>query len=260
MDRGQYVKDVWRIILSNHRTPRNTWGDFHAMLGALKVAERRLEHLYDKYGADFVGSACNELMDYSERWMNSELRRIPDGVYRFEDFMEDDGVADSPVRLRVRLTVSNGTFVADFTESDHQALGPVNATYGVTASATYNAVLQITNPHIPRNAGCYRPVTVISRPGTVTNVQLPGSSVGGNTETQPKLVLMILGALSTVIPDRVSACEGLTSCNFLFGGLTPIPATTMSITTSRRAAGAVEWRPTEIVPRTISTATVATRR
>ena len=221
MDRGEYVKDVWRIILSNHRTPRNTWGDFHAMLGALKVAERRLEHLYDKYGADFIGRACDALMDYAERWMTAELRRIPDGVYRFEDFMEDDGVADTPVHLRVRLTVRDGTFVADFSESDHQALGPVNATYGVTASATYNAVLQITNPHIPRNAGCYRPITVISRPGTVTNVQLPGSSVGGNTETQPKLVLMILGALSAVIPDRVSACEGLTSCNFLFGGIHP---------------------------------------
>ena len=221
MERGEYVKDVWRIILSNHRTPRNTWGDFHAMLGALKVAERRLGHLYEKYGADFVGLACNALMDYSERWMSAELKRIPDGVYGFEDFMEDDGVVNTPVHLRVQVTVSNGTFVADFSESDPQALGPVNATYGVTASATYNAVLQVTNPHIPRNAGCYRPITVISRPGTVTNVQLPGSSVGGNTETQPKLVLMILGALSAVIPERVSACEGLTSCNFLFGGTHP---------------------------------------
>lgn len=221
MSRGEYVQSVWKIILANHRTPRNTWGDFHAMLGSLNVAERRVTTLMDKYGADLVMRATKELLDYSERLMREEIRTIPQGEYSFEDFMEDDGMTEKRYRIQATVVVRDGEVLVDYTGSDPQAHGPINATYGVTASATYNAMLQITGAHIPRNAGCYRPIKIIAPPGTVVNVKYPGPSVGGNTETQPRIVGAILGALSQVLPDQVMAAEGATSCNFLFGGVSP---------------------------------------
>jgi N-methylhydantoinase A/oxoprolinase/acetone carboxylase beta subunit/N-methylhydantoinase B/oxoprolinase/acetone carboxylase alpha subunit len=221
MRRGEHVRDVWKVVLANHRTPRNTWGDFHAMLGSLNVAERRVIELADKYGPDVVRRAGVELIRHAERWMKEELRRIPEGEYVFEDEMEDDGVVDQPVRFRVRVTIRNGEAIVDFTGSDRQARGPINATYGVTSAAACNAFLQVTDSTIPRNDGVYRPIKIIAPPGSVVNVQHPGPSVGGNTETQPKMVLLILGALAHAIPERVSASEGITSCNFLFGGVHP---------------------------------------
>jgi 5-oxoprolinase (ATP-hydrolysing)/N-methylhydantoinase B len=208
-------------MLANHRTPRNTWGDLHAMLAALRVAETRFISLCDKFGAPFISDVSIALLDYAERWMRSEIRNIPDGGYEFEDYMEDDGVGDTPIRIRVKLTVLGDEITADFSKSDPQARGPINATLGVTMSATYNALYQLADNAIPRNAGCYRPVHVVTKRGTCLDVQYPGPSVGGNTETQPKVVFAILGALAKVIPDRVSACEGCTSCNFLIGGVHP---------------------------------------
>lgn len=221
MRRGEYVKDIWRIILANHRTPDNTWGDFHAMIGSLKIAERRLLDLLNEYGADFVDQATKELMDHAERWMRAEIRQIPDGEYTFEDCMEDDGVTGNPTFVRVNIVVQGDGILADFSRSDPQARGCINATYGVTASATYNAILHIVDNEIPHNAGCYRPIRIIAPPGSCVNVLHPGPSVAGNTETHPRIVDAVLGALAQAIPDRVAAAEGGTSCNFLFGGVHP---------------------------------------
>jgi 5-oxoprolinase (ATP-hydrolysing) len=221
MRNGERVTEVWDIMLANHRTPRHTWGDLHAMLGALKTAEERFLALCDKFGPDFIVEVSEALLDYAERWMRSEIRNIPDGVYEFEDHMEDDGVTDKPVRLHVKVTIAGDEITADFSDSDPQARGPINATLGVTMSATFNALYQLADKAIPKNAGCYRPVHVIAEPGSVLNVQYPGPSVGGNTETQPVIVFLVLGALASVIPDRVSACEGCTACNFLIGGVHP---------------------------------------
>jgi N-methylhydantoinase B/oxoprolinase/acetone carboxylase alpha subunit len=221
MRRGEPVEDIWKIILANHRTPRHSWGDLHAMIGALHVAEERLEALFGKYGVDFVLEVSDELIAYAQRLVRAELARIPDGSFEFEDMMEDDGISDRPVRIRVRVAVDGDQLVVDYTGTDPQARGPVNATYGVTTSATFNALFQLAGEGVPRNAGAHRCTTTIAPPGSIVNVRFPGPSVGGNTETQPKLVGMILGALAPVLPERVMAAEGVTSCNFLFGGVHP---------------------------------------
>ena len=221
MRRGEYVQDIWKIILANHRTPRHTWGDFHAMIGSLHIAERRLHELLDQYGVPVINEACTALMDHAERWMREEIRQIPNGEYSFEDCVEDDGATNNPTWIRVTMVVRDDEIIADFSASDPQAKGIVNATYGVTASATYNALFHVTDNEIPHNSGCYRPIKIIAPPGTVMNVQHPAPSVGGNTETHPRIVDIILGALSQVIPERVAAAEGGTSCNFLFGGHHP---------------------------------------
>ena len=218
---GEYVREVWQIILANHRTPRNTWGDFHAMLGALNVGERRCRELLRRYGTERVLRATEQLIAYSERLMRAELRGIAGGEYTAQEQMEDDGIGDRPYTIRATVVVRDGRILVDYTGSDAQAQGPINATFGATASATYNAVLQLVGSHIPRNSGCYRPLEIIAPPGSVVNVRYPGPSVGGNTEGQPRIVGVILRALSRAVPERVMASEGATSCNFLFGGAHP---------------------------------------
>ena len=218
---GEPVGDIWKIILSNHRTPRSTWGDLHAMIGSLHLAELRLQALLDRYGEGLALAVWDELLAHGERLMRRRIEAIPDGEYRFEDVMEGDGHTRDLVTMRVTVLVDGDRAIIDYTGSDPQARGPVNATYGVTVSATCNAFLQISGPEIPRNAGAYGCLKTIAPPGSVVNVRFPGPSVGGNTETQPKLVGMLLGAFAEAMPERVMAAEGVTSCNFLFGGNDP---------------------------------------
>lgn len=221
MREGKRVQEVWDIMMANHRTPRHTWGDLHAIIGALAVAENRFTALCDKYGSGFVSEVSDALMDYAERWMRTEIEQIPDGVYEFEDHLEDDGVDAKHIRMHVKLTIKGSSLTADYSASDNQTKGPVNATRGVTMSATYNALYQLSDNGIPKNAGCYRPIEIISRSGSCLDVAYPAPSVGGNTETQPRIVFLVLGALSEVLPERVSASEGCTACNFLIGGENP---------------------------------------
>jgi N-methylhydantoinase B len=218
---GKDVQDIWEIIFANHRTPEVTNGDLHAMVGSLDIAERRLNELLTRYGSDQVDLASDELLAISERRMRAEIQAIPDGVYTFEDVIEDDGIEERPLPIRVTVTVSGEDFKADFTGSAPQARGPMNANYSVTASAVYNALLHLTDSTIPRNDGCYRPIQIVAPEGTLLNCRHPAALVGGNTEISPRITDIIFGALSEALPDRVPASLGGTSCCFLFGGQHP---------------------------------------
>jgi N-methylhydantoinase B len=221
VSRDENVMDVWRLIMANHRTPRNTWGDLNAQIGSLRVAERSVWRLLERYGRELVEQAADELLDYSERWMRAEIAAVPDGLYEFTAQMEDDGVVAEPVTFHVAVTVDGDELIVDWTGTDPQVRGPINATYGVTAGATYNAIFHVTDQRIPKNSGAYRPIRIIAPPGSAVNVVYPGPSVGGNTETHPKLADMVVAALAPALPDRVAAAEGGSACNFLFGGVHP---------------------------------------
>ena len=161
-------------------------------------------------------------MDYAERRMRAEIREIPDGEYAFEDWIENDGVvADQRYRIACTVVVGEDRIIFDYNGSSPQARGPCNCTYGVTASATFNAMLNLTDRTIPRNSGCYRPIELIVPPGTVVNVEHPGPSVGGNSEIHERIVDVLFGCLSQAVPRRVAAATGASSCNFLFGGVHP---------------------------------------
>jgi N-methylhydantoinase B len=210
LNRGEYVEDVWRIVLANHRTPHNTWGDFHAMIGSLETAERRIRELAERYDAALIEQATAELMDYSERRLRAEIRELPDGEYSASMLVEDDGVTADPFEVRVTIVIDGDEIIADFTGSSPQVRGPMNCTVVVVASAVYNAVFSVTDPHslIPRNSGCYRPMKFIAPAGSVVNVVHPGPCVGGNTDLQPKLIDLLLKAFSQAVPERVAAAIG----------------------------------------------------
>jgi N-methylhydantoinase B/oxoprolinase/acetone carboxylase alpha subunit len=222
MSRGEYRKDVWRIVMANHRTPDATWGDFHAIMGSLTTAERRLQELVSRYGLDDFERICQALIDHAEEWMRSQIRQIPNGVYEYEDYFEDDGVVRKRYFFRCKVHVMDEEIVVDLSASDKQALGPINVTYVATAAACCTAILQSIGTHdVPLNSGVFRPIKVIAPPGTIVNPSFPAPCVAGNTEGQPRLIACIQGAMAKAMPDRVGASAIGTACNLLMGGTHP---------------------------------------
>ena len=216
--RGEDVVEVWKLMLANVRTPRQNYGDIRALISAVDLGEDRLKELIGKYGREAFRQTVTDLMDYSEARMRAEIAAFPDGCYRFEDGLEDDGIEDKEFTIRCAVHVQGDEVVIDYTGSSPQALGPINATLGVAWSASYNAMLHLTDQTIPKNSGCFRPIRIIAPAGSVMNVNYPGSEVGGNTETHPLIVAIILGAMAPAAPDRVMASEGTTHGCFVFGG------------------------------------------
>jgi len=150
--------------------------------------------------------------------MRAEIAGIPDGIYPFQDVVENDGIEEREFEIKVKVHVQGDEIVVDYAGTAPQATGPINATLGVTWSATFNALLHLTDATIPKNSGCFRPIKVVAPPGTLVNVDYPGPEVGGNTETHPRIAGAVIGAMAPVIPDRAMAAEGSTHINFVFGG------------------------------------------
>jgi N-methylhydantoinase B/oxoprolinase/acetone carboxylase alpha subunit len=217
--RGKDNVEVWKLLLANVRTPRVNYGDLCALIAAVDLGEARTVQTIQKYGKGLFRETIRDLLDYAERRMRAELEAMPDGIYPFKDYIESDGVEEDRTHvIEVEVHKFGGEIVIDYAGSSAQAKGPINATLGVATSAAYNAVLHMTDPSIPRNSGCFRPIRVLAPPGTIVNVDYPGPEVGGNTETHPRIVGTILGAMANAVPNRTMAAEGGTHSNFVFGG------------------------------------------
>lgn len=222
MAQGEYCKDVWRIVLANHRTPDATWGDFHAIMGSLTTAERRLQELVARYGLGDFERICEALIEHAEAWMRTQIKEIPNGAYTSEDYFEDDGVVLKRYVFRSRVHVMDEEIVVDLSDSDKQALGPINVTYVATAAACCTSILQSIGTHnVPLNSGVFRPIKVIAPPGTLANPSFPAPCVAGNTEGQPRIISCIQGAMAKAMPKRVGAAAVGTACNMLIGGVHP---------------------------------------
>ena len=226
---GVRSRDVESIIFANVRTPQERRGDLGAQIAANRRAVQRLGTLADKYGGETLVAAMGEVIDYSERMMRTLLAGMPDGESSFEDFCDGDGIIEQgdnddatfKVCLAVRKRGDSLTF--DFTGSDRQVKGPMNAPLSVTASGVYAAVKMVVDPKglAPPNSGAWRPIEVIAPEGTVVNAQFPAPVVYANHEMSHRVADMTFGALAAFLPDRVVACNQGTSAIVTFGGEDP---------------------------------------
>jgi len=236
---GRLNPDLFDLILLNVRTPQERAGDLRAQHAACAVGIERLGELASRYDRDLLLEGMEEILAYSERRMRAEIASLPDGSFSFSDELDDDGISDEPVPIRVKINVSGDRLTVDFTGSADQVKGPVNAVYAVTASAVYYAVRAITDPEIPPNAGCYRPIEIIAPEGSVVNASPPAPVVGGNLETAQRIVDVVLGAFAEALPERtIAACQG-TMNNIAIGGIDPSGLTP---STRRSPAGSVPGR------------------
>jgi N-methylhydantoinase B len=217
---GKIDQEVLSLILHNVRTPVEREGDLVAQIGACKVGERRLLEVLQKYGLDIISALTEELLDYSDRLMRSELHKLPAGTFTAEDFLDDDGVSDGPIRIAVsmRIEPSQGTVVIDFAGSDPQVGGSVNAVYAITYSACFYVLRCLLAEDAPATAGLMYAVTVLAPEGTIVNARMPAAVAGGNVEASQRIVDVLLRALGQAVPERVPAASYGTMSNLTIGG------------------------------------------
>jgi N-methylhydantoinase B len=230
---GKIVADVLALLLNNVRTPEEREGDLGAQIAACQTGARRLGEVCGRYGLARTKRASGELLDYSEEMMRSFLCSVPAGTYRAEDFLDNDGADDRPVRIAVTVRVQGrsgkssrrakrpAAITIDFTGSDPQVQGAVNAVEAITVSACFYVFRCLLREDVPATAGLMRPIEVIAPAGTVVNARPPAAVAGGNVETSQRIVDVLLRALAEAIPDRIPAAASGTMNNLTIGGMDP---------------------------------------
>jgi len=219
VEKGAIDKKIMRFLLNNVRTPVEREGDFAAQIMANITGVRRTEELIKKYGLENTLFYSGALMDYAERLTRKTIQEIPDGIYTFEDFMDDDGISDRNITLQVKITIYNDTATLDFSGCDLQVHGSINAVYAITLSAVLYVFRSLVSTDIPTNAGCMRPIRVLTRKGTIVDASFPAAVAGGNVELSQRIVDVVLGALSQAVPDKIPAASQGTMNNVTVGGV-----------------------------------------
>ena len=215
---GVINRDVWDIVLANVRTPEERDGDLAAMLAANRTGERRLLEIVAKYGLNQVHRYIDELLDYAERMTRRVIAAIPNGTYEAEDVLDNDGIVDRPVRIKARITIRGSRARVDFTGTDLQVRGSVNAVYAITASVVFYVFRTLVGVSIPSTEGGMRPLEVVAPTGTLLNARPPAAVCGGNVETSQRIVDVLYRCLADALPDRIPAASQGTMNNVTFGG------------------------------------------
>ncbi len=215
---NSFQEDIAAIICANSRTPEARMGDLRAQVAGNLRGELRLLEVIARHGLSVFRAALNRILDESEIRLRQALAQFPPGSYEAEDYLDDTGQDDAPVRLKVTITLGDGGLRVDYTGTDAQVQAPVNAVFGVTLSAVYYVLRSVTDHTIPMNEGCFRPVQVYAPEGTLLNPRFPAPVAGGNVETSMRNADVLLQAFAKAIPERVPACSGGTMTNLMVGG------------------------------------------
>ena len=201
---GVMRKDIVDILSANSRLPNSLYGDLNGQVNALDLGEERLAALLDEYGEDDVATALKLLRERAEVMMRDHLAELPDGTVSVEDFLDNDGVSDTPLKLAIDLTISDDRVIIDFSRSSPACAGPVNISRSTTIAATYVALKHIFTD-VPANAGVLQPVEFIIPEESFLSVKAP-KPVGGYTETILRLIDVMFQAFQHVTPERVNGC------------------------------------------------------
>jgi N-methylhydantoinase B len=216
---GLLDTDTMRLLLANVRGNVERRGDFDAQIGSLKTGTTRLLEIVERRGEREATEYAAQLIDYSARLMRHTIASIPNGVYEAEDALDDDGVDDRPVSIRVRITIRGERATVDFTGSAPQVTGAINAVDAITVSAVSYVFRCLVGGEVPASAGLMQPIEVIAPKGTVVNANPPASVAGGNVETSQRIVDTVFKALSQALPDRIPAASQGTMNNLTIGGI-----------------------------------------
>src|SRR5215468_9060370 len=201
MSKGRINADVWDMVLANVRTPGEREGDLSAMISANRTGERRLTEIVEKHGWSKVQRYVAEILNYTERMTRHAIAAIPDGTYEAADFLDNDGISDTPLAIRVKILVKGDRATIDFSSSDPQAEGSINAVYAITASVVFYVFRTLVGLPIPANAGGMRPLKIIAPEGTIVNARPPAAVCGGNVETSQRIVDVLYKCLAAAMPD-----------------------------------------------------------
>lgn len=214
---GELQADLLKMILANVRTPDERKGDLLAQIAANNLGERRLKDLIGRYGADPLAAYARELVGYAERRMRAELAKIPDGEWSGVDYMDNDGLSDEPIKIAVTIRKRADEITLDFSDSDDQRGGATNCTYYQSMSLVMYTLRCLTDPDIPQNEGCYKPVNLVIPSGKGLNAKFPAATAAG-WEISRRTIDAVCRALIQAIPERVPAGSCGAMNQFAFGG------------------------------------------
>ena len=206
IDAGQMNETLISIIKANSRKPDSVMGDMRAQLASLSVGAVRYDETLTRFGEETINQAIKELIERTRIGFRRLIGEIPDGSYAYEDVLDDDGFDDTPIPIRVKITVTGEELTVDFTGTAKQCRGSLNCPYANSLSAVYAALKIYLDPRdeIPNNEGCYASISIILPQGSLLNPNPPGS-VSSRPETQARISNVIMGALGLALPDRAVA-------------------------------------------------------
>ncbi|MBS1789964.1 MAG: hydantoinase B/oxoprolinase family protein [Acidobacteria bacterium] len=215
---GELDREVFNLLLANVRGRDEREGDFAAQLGALRVGGERLQEMVERYGFAEADEYAGHLVEYAARRVCRTLEALPDGVYEAEDFLDDDGETDKPVRIAVKIEIRGDQAKVDFTGSSKQVRGPINAVEAIAVSAVYYVFRCLIPGDVPASAGIIEPIAIVAPSGTIVNALPPAPVAGGNVETSQRIVDVLLKALSQAAPHLIPAASQGTMNNLTIGG------------------------------------------
>jgi N-methylhydantoinase B len=219
-DAGVFNDTLVKMIRQNVRIPDTVMGDLNAQVAACTVAARRLAELADGHGHQ-LASIFDELLQRSETMTRKALAALPEGTYRFVDYLDNDGIElDKPIRIEVAVSVKGGDIEFDFEGTSSQVKGPLNCVPSGSLAAACFAVRALTDPTIPTNGGCFRPIKLRLPKGTIVNPQEP-AAVNARTSTIKRITGCMIGALAQILPERVPAASAGELLVIAFGGSKP---------------------------------------
>ena len=199
---GVFQQDIVDILAANSRVPLSNWGDLNGQLNALGLGEQRVHALLDEYGDDTVSAATAALTARAEALMRANIASLPDGTYSYDDFLDNDGVTDEPLRIALDLTIAGETMRLDFSRSSPPCQGPLNIARSTAVACCYVALKHLFTD-VPANAGCMAPIEFIIPDTTLLGVLAP-KPVGGYTETILRVIDTVFGAFAQAAPERAN--------------------------------------------------------
>ena len=200
---GKVNQDIIDILMRNTRLPQSAMGDLNGQLGALDLGVKRMDELLDEYGGATITAALEALGHRAEALMRSELTELPDGRWEAEDYLDNDGINDEPLKIKIALEIKNDTMLLDFTGSAPQCAGPVNIALPTAVATAYVAIKHVF-PALPANAGVMRPIEVVVPEDSLLAAKFPAPT-GGYTETILRMIDVVFSAFSQAAPERVVA-------------------------------------------------------
>ena len=218
---GLLQNDVYDIILSNCRTPRERKGDINAQLASIERGIIRFKELFKRYTYKDFFQKKEAILNYSERIIRTNLKELEGKSAEFVDYLDDDGIDEKPIKIKVQIKIKDNNLFIDFTGTSKMVKGCVNVVEAVTVSAVHFVILSLFGENVPHNFGCFKPIKVKIPSPSLLAATFPYAVAGGNVETSQRIVDTLFGAFSKIIPDKVPAASSGTMNNISFGGYDP---------------------------------------
>ena len=220
-DKGRLNDSLLEVMMANMRIPEERMGDLEAQLNALSRGQQRLEEVFRRYGPTLVRTGIDELADRSEAVMRANIENMPDGRYYFEDYLDNDGIVDEHLYVRLLVTVAGDQLTFDFSDSSPRCQGPLNSPATNTRTGAYIA-LKHFYPDLPVNEGTFRPIDFIIPENSFLNAEFPYPVSGSAAEVTQRVIDVCFGAFAQVVPDQAYAQGFSTSSNLTIGGEDPL--------------------------------------